>query len=71
MVYMSVLKYFLFLFFLIITGCSDNNSLQISNTLRLNIGGEPPTLDWTLATDGTSFHVITNLMDGLTHLAKT
>jgi oligopeptide transport system substrate-binding protein len=63
---MLVLKYFLFLFFLIIAGCSDSNSLQRSNILRLNISGEPPTLDWTLATDSTSFHVITNIMDGLT-----
>ncbi|MFZ3064962.1 MAG: peptide ABC transporter substrate-binding protein [Nitrospirota bacterium] len=67
---MSVPKYFLSLFFLIITCCSDNNSLQRNNTLRLNIGGEPPTLDWTLATDSTSFHVITNLMDGLTAFDK-
>jgi len=67
---MFILRFFLFLFFLINTGCSDNNNLQGSNTLKLNIGGEPPTLDWTLATDSTSFHVITNLMDGLTAFDK-
>ena len=63
---MFILKYFSLLFFLIITGCSNKTSSDTGNTLRLNISGEPPTLDWTLATDNTSFHVITNLMDGLT-----
>ncbi len=67
---MFIFRYFLLLFFLIITGCSDSNSLQRSNILRLNITGEPPTLDWTLATDNTSFHVITNLMDGLAAFDK-
>ncbi len=30
------------------------------------IGNEPPTLDWTLATDSVSFNILTNLMEGLT-----
>jgi len=33
---------------------------------RLSLSSEPPTLDWTLATDGTSIRVIENLMEGLT-----
>ncbi|HWP58174.1 MAG TPA: peptide ABC transporter substrate-binding protein [Candidatus Acidoferrales bacterium] len=32
---------------------------------RVNIGTEPPTLDWSLATDHVSFNVIANLMVGL------
>ncbi len=38
----------------------------ISGTLRLNLGFEPDTLDWSKATDSYSFDVITNLMVGLT-----
>ncbi len=33
---------------------------------RMNLSNEPPTLDWSLATDSVSFTVITNLMEGLT-----
>lgn len=33
---------------------------------RMNLSNEPPTLDWSLATDSVSFEVITNLMEGLT-----
>jgi ABC-type dipeptide/oligopeptide/nickel transport system permease component len=63
---MSVLRYFLLLVIFIIIGCSNKTPSDTGSTLRLNISGEPPTLDWTLATDSTSFHVITNIMDGLT-----
>ncbi len=63
---MPVLRYFLALIFFIIVSCSNKTSFDTSNTLRLNISVEPPTLDWTLSTDSTSFHVITNIMDGLT-----
>ncbi len=36
--------------------------------LRINLTTEPPTLDWTLATDSTSIQVIEQLMRGLTHM---
>ena len=36
-----------------------------ASTLRINLGNEPPTLDWSLATDSTSFVVIMNIMEGL------
>lgn len=36
------------------------------DTLRVNIGCEPPGLDWVTTTDSTSFDVISNLMIGLT-----
>ena len=38
----------------------------IPGVLRLNLGFEPDTLDWSKATDSYSFDVITNLMVGLT-----
>ena len=37
---------------------------------RLNIGTEPPTLDWSLATDNVSVDVIFNIMEGLTQFDK-
>lgn len=45
----------------------DGRSLQLTakDTLRINLGSEPPTLDWSKATDTTSSHVINNIMDGL------
>ena len=39
--------------------------ISAKDTLNINIGTEPPTLDWSLATDVTSFTIIINLMDGL------
>ncbi len=36
------------------------------SVLRLAIASEPPTLDWSLATDNVSITVIENLMEGLT-----
>lgn len=49
-----------------ITGCSVEPSGVESKTLRIAVTTEPPTLDWSLATDGVSFNVLTNLMEGLT-----
>lgn len=49
-----------------IAGCSDEPSAVESNTLRIAVTTEPPTLDWSLATDGVSFNVLTNIMEGLT-----
>jgi oligopeptide transport system substrate-binding protein len=34
-------------------------------SFRMTLSNEPPTLDWSLATDSVSFMVITNLMEGL------
>ena len=36
------------------------------STLRLAVRAEPPTLDWSLATDNVSFDILTNIMEGLT-----
>ncbi|MBI3805892.1 MAG: peptide ABC transporter substrate-binding protein [Nitrospirae bacterium] len=35
------------------------------STFRMNLTSEPPTLDWSLATDNVSIRVIENLMEGL------
>src|SRR5688500_20192161 len=37
---------------------------------RVNLGTEPPRLDWSLATDHVSSNVISNLMVGLTDFDK-
>jgi oligopeptide transport system substrate-binding protein len=37
---------------------------------RVNLGTEPPSLDWSLATDHVSFNVISNLMVGLTEFDR-
>jgi oligopeptide transport system substrate-binding protein len=46
-----------------VKGGSDNH-------FRVNLGTEPPSLDWSLATDHVSFNVISNLMVGLTEFNK-
>src|SRR3989337_4464303 len=40
------------------------------DSLNINIGSDPPTLDWSLATDSTSYTIILNIMDGLTRFGK-
>lgn len=46
---------------------ADGRALQLTanDTIRINLSSEPPTLDWSKATDTTSSHVINNIMDGL------
>lgn len=46
--------------------CSGDDLPDSGKTLRLALTTEPPTLDWSLATDGVSFNVLTNLVEGLT-----
>ena len=55
------------LVFLCLAGCKARRS---GDTLVVNLGTEPPTLDWSLATDHVSFNVIANLMVGLTEFDK-
>ena len=60
---------FIFIVALMVSGCGNSDhSIDISqkDTLNVNLGNEPPTLDWSLATDGTSINVINNIMEGLT-----
>lgn len=39
--------------------------LKGSETIRVNITSEPPSLDWNKATDTTSSHITNNIMEGL------
>ncbi|HEX6176696.1 MAG TPA: peptide ABC transporter substrate-binding protein [Candidatus Binatia bacterium] len=48
----------------------DSDSSASANHFRVNLGTEPPSLDWSLATDGVSFNVIANLMVGLTEFTR-
>jgi len=64
-------KFFLILMLsILISGCTTNNNTPEGgtqkNTINVNIGNEPPTLDWSLAMDGTSYNILNNLMEGLT-----
>ena len=55
------------LFFGCVLSCSDD--LKVSgdkNIFRMTISAEPPTLDWSLATDNVSFDILINIMEGLT-----
>jgi oligopeptide transport system substrate-binding protein len=51
-------------------GCKERPQPGGSNHFRVNLGTEPPSLDWSLATDHVSFNVIANLMVGLTEFDK-
>ncbi|MGI9553619.1 MAG: peptide ABC transporter substrate-binding protein [Thermodesulfobacteriota bacterium] len=49
--------------------CTNNSSevnISEKDTLNINIGTEPPSLDGSLATDSTSYTILNNIMDGLT-----
>lgn len=59
-------KNLLILFALGLTLSSCGSHKNEPNTLRANLGTEPPTLDWNLANDYSSFDIISNLMVGLT-----
>ena len=51
------------------SGCTKKSkgdyNLELSETLRVNLSAEPPSLDFHKATDTTSSEVIRNIMDGL------
>ena len=50
---------------LFIVACS-NQKPDAGQVFRMSISNEPPSLDWSLATDSVSFDILTNLMEGLT-----
>src|SRR5215470_12200187 len=50
----------------LLSACSFAKTGPEPDTLRMNIGAEPPSLDWHLTTDSISFDVVSNLMVGLT-----
>jgi len=51
---------------IIASGCHGREHKPVAGTLRFNIMTEPPSLDWTIATDQASQRVIVNIMAGLT-----
>ncbi len=62
--------------FVLAISCSrgnDDSTADITNknTINVNIGNEPPSLDWSLATDSTSFTILNNIMEGLTTFGDT
>jgi oligopeptide transport system substrate-binding protein len=62
-----------FVLVLALTGCKTDPRGPKSgadNHFRVNLGTEPPSLDWSVATDHVSFNVIANLMVGLTEFNK-
>ena len=59
---------FLSLFF--VSSCNPFSPGGDPKAFRVNLGTEPPSLDWSLATDHVSFNVIANLMVGLTEFDK-
>ena len=57
-------------------GCKKKNSggdygLEKSETLRVRVNSEPPTLDWHKASDTTSSFITTNIMEGLVQFNYT
>jgi oligopeptide transport system substrate-binding protein len=61
-----------FLLLLFCAACEDSQKLGPSSKqlFRANLSTEPPSLDWSLATDHVSFNVIANLMVGLTEFDR-
>jgi oligopeptide transport system substrate-binding protein len=66
----SALTLALLLFFISCKTAPKSDSSSSGTHFRVNLGTEPPSLDWSLATDGVSFNVIANLMVGLTEFTK-
>ena len=71
------MRHFVLLILLFATACTSSREIIVSTpkgeklhldpkeTLRINLGTEPPTLDWHQADDTTSALVINNVMEGL------
>jgi len=53
-----------------ISACRPSPKTGDENHIRVNLGTEPPSLDWSIATDHVSFNVISNLMVGLAEFDK-
>lgn len=64
-------KHFLIIALALLVGCAQaEGDRRETAAFRMNLSSEPPTLDWSLATDNVSFDVITNIMEGLTQFDK-
>ncbi len=67
---MRRLRWLSALVLLLLAGACRSAPQNSENHFRVNLGTEPPSLDWSLATDHVSFNVIANLMVGLTEFDK-
>ncbi|MBI2358637.1 MAG: peptide ABC transporter substrate-binding protein [Deltaproteobacteria bacterium] len=54
------------LILLLLFSCRPSSDIGSEKVIRVNLGTEPPSLDWSVATDHVSCNVIGNLMVGLT-----
>lgn len=72
---MKKLIFFLFLTSFTFLSCGTQETSEdksagsqsiLRDSLRINIGSEPPTLDWSRSTDSTSYSILINIMEGLT-----
>ncbi len=52
-----------------LAGCEEREAAASVPTVKMPLDTEPPSLDPQLAQDVTSFHIVTNLFEGLTKLA--
>ena len=52
--------------FLCLSASCSGEKIDTGQVFRMPITNEPPTLDWSLATDSVSFDILTNIMEGLT-----
>ena len=52
--------------FLCLSASCSGEKIGTGQVFRIPITNEPPTLDWSLATDSVSFDILTNIMEGLT-----
>jgi len=55
---------------LFLGSCTSSPERVEEKVFRVNIGTEPPSLDWSRATDHVSFNVVVNLMVGLTEFDR-
>lgn len=53
-----------------LAACKTAGKNQSDSEIHVNLGTEPPSLDWSIATDHVSFNVIANLMVGLAEFDK-
>ena len=68
--YRRLLRCLVVLLPMLLGACKSAPKSGGDSHFRVNIATEPPSLDWSIATDHVSFNVIANLMVGLTEFDK-
>ena len=64
------MRFFALALLILCVACKPGPKGGVDDHFRVNLGTEPPSLDWSLATDHVSFNVIANLMVGLAEFDK-